>query len=129
MNLLDWPLLADENRHPEVVADLRRRGARISTVHDEGLTGRTDREVLRRAVEQGRVILTHDSDFGTLALREGEPSVGIVYLRPGHIQVSFVVELLEAVLGVNRDVEPPFIVVAERRAGEVRLRVRSGPTD
>lgn len=72
------------------------------------------------------MVLTHDSDFGTLAIRGGEPYLGIVYLRPGHIQASFVVELLEAVLGVDRVLEPPFIVVAERRAGELRLRFRSG---
>jgi len=44
------------------------------------MTGADDLTVLRLAYTQQRVILTHDSDFGTLAVARGEPVIGLVSL-------------------------------------------------
>lgn len=82
-------------------------------------------EILRYAHARGWVVMTHDSDFGTLAIRRGEPYTGIIYLRPGHIFPSFVLNVLEALDTVSLDMVLPFIVVAERREEIVRVRVRS----
>jgi predicted nuclease of predicted toxin-antitoxin system len=38
--------------------------------------------MLRRTVAEDRVVVSHDHDFGTLAVLAGEPIIGIVYLRP-----------------------------------------------
>lgn len=124
MKPLDFPLLADENVHREVVRGLASQGKDVRAVLDEGLGGRDDVEVLRHAYDQGRVVLTHDGDFGTLAYQTGEPLVGIIYLRPGHISPTFVLEMLEAIEATAADVEPPFVLVAERRDAVVRVRVR-----
>lgn len=124
MKPLDYPLLADENIHPDVVARLRAAGKDVGTVQEEGLRAATDLDVLRRAREQGRVVLTHDRDFGLLALYGGEPYVGIIYLRPGHISSNFVMEVIAAIEASAMDVEAPFIVVAERKGDIVRVRVR-----
>jgi predicted nuclease of predicted toxin-antitoxin system len=121
---LEYPLLLDENIGADLVAKLRATGKDVRTVHDEGLTGSSDVLVLRRAHQQGRVVLTHDRDFGTLAVHADEPYVGIVYLRPGHISVAFVEGTIAAIESSTTDVEPPFLVVAERRADVVRIRVR-----
>ncbi|NOY91621.1 MAG: hypothetical protein GXP55_10510 [Deltaproteobacteria bacterium] len=67
MNPLEFPLLADENIHPEVVRALAALGKNVVSVLDEGLGGHSDRDVLAKAIETGRVVLTHDSDFGALA--------------------------------------------------------------
>jgi predicted nuclease of predicted toxin-antitoxin system len=105
---------------------LRAAGKDVRTVHDEGLRGSSDLDVLRRARTQGRVVLTHDRDFGELVVHAGEPYIGIVFLRPGHISVSFVEKIIAAIESTTADVEPPFLVVAERRSDVVRIRVRSG---
>ncbi len=125
MKPLDFPLLADENIHPEVVAALAAQGKRITCVLIEGLAGREDREILKHAHERGWVVITHDSDFGTLAIRKGEPYTGIIYLRPGHISARFVIEVLESLEALPFDAAPSFLVVAERREQVVRLRLRS----
>jgi hypothetical protein len=52
---------------------------------------------------------------------------GIIYLRPGHIEPRFVVEMLEALAEATIDVEPPFLVVVQRREGQVRIRFRPVP--
>jgi len=121
---LEFPLLADENINPEVVLGLRALGKDVATAVGEGLCGRTDVEVLRLAHTQGRVVLTHDSDFGTLAIHAGEPVTGIIYLRPGNITASFVLDMLTAIESAGMEVAAPFIVVAERKQTTLRVRVR-----
>ena len=58
-----FPLLTDENIGPGVVAGLEERGCDVRTVVDEGLTGSSDKDVLTRAVQHGRVVVTHDLDL------------------------------------------------------------------
>jgi predicted nuclease of predicted toxin-antitoxin system len=124
---LDYPLLADENIHPAVVAALRGRGKDVTTVLDARLIGRPDLEILRRAHQEGRVVLTHDADFASLVIAQAEPFVGIIYLRPGHIAASLVLEVLAAIERAplsQADVAAPFLLVAERKEGAVRVRLR-----
>lgn len=124
MKPLDFPLLADENIHPDVIGFLRERGCDVQSVAEEGRFGQSDADVLRLAHMAGRVVLTHDSDFGMLVIMRGEPFTGIVYLRPGHIHPEFTVETLETIALQTLDVQPPFIVVAARSEQTVRIRVR-----
>lgn len=124
MKLRAFRLLTDENIDAEVVAFLRTEGFDVSDVCEEGLRGTTDVVLMRRAVADGRIIVTHDADFGTLAVLAGEPLVGIVYLRPGHIDPDFTNQTLSALLTADPDVEPPFLVVAKRTGATVNIRVR-----
>ena len=70
-----------------------------------------------------RVVLTHDSGFGGMAVF-GAKFIGIIYLRPGHIQADFTVKTLEAIRDNAPEVTPPFILVAERTGDTVKIRVR-----
>jgi predicted nuclease of predicted toxin-antitoxin system len=116
MNPLGYPLLADENIHRDVVAGLRTRGLDVLTVFDAEMVGHPDLDILNRAQSTGRVILTHDSDFGVLALRENRPFLGIAFLRPGHIHSEFVLDIVDAVRSTEMVATPPFLLVAERRS-------------
>ena len=69
MNPFAFPLLADENIAPDVVAGLRARGCDVVSVAEEELVGRADAEVLRRAAEQGRIVVTHDLAFGRAGIQ------------------------------------------------------------
>ena len=123
MRALDFPLLADENVNPEVIEFLRKARFNIESVAEQGNFGLSDTEVLLQATEAGRVVLTHDSDFGGLALM-GAKFVGIIYLRPGHIRANFTIQTLEAIRDNAPEVTPPFILVAERTGDTVKIRVR-----
>jgi predicted nuclease of predicted toxin-antitoxin system len=124
MRPLDFPLLADENIHPTVVNRLSTQGKNIVSCINKGLGGKTDVEILRYATLQGRVVLTHDSDFGRLTIRSGEPFVGIIYLRPGHIEPVFTMETLISLESMV-DTIPPFLIVAKRKNETVRIRLRT----
>ena len=69
------------------------------------------------------MVLTHDSDFGGLALM-GAQFIGIIYVRPGHIRTEFTTKTIEAVRDNAPEVTPPFILVAERTGDTVKIRVR-----
>lgn len=124
MNLFSYPFLADENIHPNVVKKLRQQEINISSVIDEGLAGLPDNVILQFAHQSGKVVLTHDSDFGTLSIAQQQSFIGIVFLRPGHIQPQFTLDTLESLKNKNIDVSPSFIVVATRQQNMVRIRVR-----
>jgi predicted nuclease of predicted toxin-antitoxin system len=74
-------LLVDANLSPRVAEGLRSAGFDAVHVADLGLLTAEDDEIFDRAIEDGRVVITADGDFGTmLALRRvANPSV--VHLR------------------------------------------------
>ena len=124
MNLRDFKWLMDENIDSDVVRFLRQSNADVQDICELGWQGMTDQVILQYAQQAGRIVLTHDSDFGTLAMHGGQTVVGIVYLRPGHIDPQFSIKTLETLLGTELDVKPPFIVVARRSQNHVSIRVR-----
>jgi predicted nuclease of predicted toxin-antitoxin system len=125
LNLRDFALFTDENIHAEVVAFLRGEGFDVRDVKESGLFGADDLDLIRLAFADRRVFLTHDGDFGALAVVSGEPVIGLVYLRPGHISPAFTVETLRVLLGQPLHLNPPFLLVAERTASTVRVRIRN----
>ena len=124
MKLSGFSFLADENIHEEVVAHLRSIGLDVKTAFDAHLIAADDSDLLEYCVRDRRVVLTHDSDFGQLAIAGGNSVVGIVYLRPGHILPSFTIQTLQVLFRQSLDVKPPFLVVAVRRDREVNIRLR-----
>ena len=125
MKLGEFKLLADENIHADVVQFLRDRSFDVRDVSDAGLYGTSDIDLIQYAVREVRVILTHDSDFGTLAVLAGEPIIGIVFVRPGHFDPSFTIDTIDAVLQEKLDLVPPFILVAQRNQSLVSIRLRA----
>jgi predicted nuclease of predicted toxin-antitoxin system len=128
MKPFDFPLFADENIDPEVIEALVHQEKNITAAVSVGLGGKADIEIMRHAYQQGRVIVTHDSDFGTLAIRNDEPYVGIIYLRPGHISSKFVLEIIASVQSSAAEPDVPYILVAERKGTNIRLRIRQSTT-
>ena len=123
MTLRDFSFLADENISPDVIALLRHEGLDVLSVEEAGMNGYTDRQLIRIAFAENRIILTHDSDFGTLAIRDGEPWVGIFFLRPGHVPPVHAITALNRILRDNIDFNPPFLVVC-KTFPIFRLRIR-----
>ena len=53
MNALDFPLLADENVHPEVIDFLRKAGLDVASVSEQGQYGLPDTQVLQQQPKRG----------------------------------------------------------------------------
>ena len=125
MILREAAYLTDENAHADIAAFLRGEGGDVLAVRESGLHGTSDVLLLRRAFAERRIILPHDSDFGTLAIANSEPIFGIVYLRPGHPQAEQTLETLRTLLAQNFDPAPPFLLIAKRTDTTVAFLLRS----
>lgn len=74
-------ILANENLPRVAVAALRARGHDVNWVRTSA-PGASDREVLKAAITEARLLVTFDKDFGELVFREGiSGSHSIVLLR------------------------------------------------
>ena len=124
MKLADLPMLTDANVDPAVVAHLRGRGIDVLDVVESGWWRKADTTLLAIAHDDGRVVVTHDSDFGKLAIPTGEPVAGILFLRPGHHSTGFTTGTVDAASAADIEVDPPFVVVARRRGDRVTVRYR-----
>ena len=90
----------DENVSRAVINGLRQRGVDVLSVPEAQMLGASDEAQLTFALQQGRIIVTHDDDFLRLAA-SGKTHPGIVYcsqqLSTGDIirGLMFVYDVLE----------------------------------
>jgi predicted nuclease of predicted toxin-antitoxin system len=124
LKLFACKLLTDENIHPRVVSFLRQQSCDVEDVSTLGLIGDADEVILRAALNQERIVVTHDRDFGRLAILSRQPIHGIIFLRPGHIDPQFTIETLQAINSREFDLSPACILVARRKETHVQLRLR-----
>jgi predicted nuclease of predicted toxin-antitoxin system len=124
VKIQDFAFLADENIHLDVVAFLRSEGHDVLYA-GEGLIGSSDTVLLQLALSQNRVVITHDKDFGAMVIARREPMIGVIFLRPGHINPQFTRETLEVLFHANLNVIPPFMVVTKRQENTIKIRLRN----
>jgi predicted nuclease of predicted toxin-antitoxin system len=116
-------LLANENFPRVAILALRELGHDVFWVA-EGCPSVRDQLVLDLAVQESRVLLTLDKDFGELAFRQGLPATcGIVLFRMTPVP-SLVAESARLVFAENADFVGKFVVVEHGRIRERRLPER-----
>jgi len=116
--------LADENIHPAMISFLRDNGYDVISVEQLNLTGKSDHAIISEALKTERIIITHDSDFGSIAVAGGEPFTGIIYIRPGHIKGDYAIETIKTVLQQDIEISEGMIIVAQRQNETVKIRIR-----
>ena len=121
MKLNQITLLTDENISPKVVACLRRMGLDILDTKEQQWHGTKDEALLTTAYQQHRFVLTHDSDFGTLAINQGKRCYGILYLRLKNLKPVNVIRVCEDLFQMDMEINPHTIWVIE----DTRIRIRS----
>jgi len=74
-------ILTDQDVYKVTVDKLREWGCDVVTVKEIGLERASDEEILIKAKEMGRVLVTRDKDFGALVFLRKELSTGVILLR------------------------------------------------
>ena len=109
----------NENVAPSVIQALRARGHDVLAAK-ETQAGQSDQSILHRAQAEGRVVVTHDKDFGELAYRFGLPATcGVVLIRLYGASPATDRQIVLSVLESRNDWAGHFTVV---KHGRVRMR-------
>ena len=119
--------LVDNALSPQLAKGLRAAGLDAVHVRDLGFQAANDEALFELAAREDRILLSEDTDFGTLlALRESaKPSVILFRHMPNRSAVSLTSILLTNLDAVEADLTTGAIVVFEAN----RIRVRRLPID
>jgi len=116
--------LVDMSISPRMAAWLKDRGHDALHASSVGLERATDRELLDRAANEARIVITADTDFPHILALSGEATPGIILFRGGDYSDQETRQLLEQVLeAVSETSLAKSICVVDRR----RIRVRPLP--
>jgi len=107
---------------------LRSQGHDVVHLRDQGLERLPDDQIVAKAREEGRVIVTHDLDFGRIVALSGSSVPSIVTLRLGDMTPKRVnVALKAAVIEATDSLESGALVTLTDRGIRIRaLPVGSG---
>jgi len=105
---------------PETVSWLRSQGHDAIHLHEEGLDRLTDQEILEKARQEGRVLLTHDLDFSQLLALSKATSPSVIVFRLADMRPKSVNRHLDQVLQqAQKDLAQGAIVSV--REGQIRV--------
>jgi predicted nuclease of predicted toxin-antitoxin system len=113
--------LADESCAGPLLRALRGAGHDVVAIA-EVARGATDEQVLERAVNEKRVLITEDRDFGELVYARGRSSAGVILVRfPNRARGTKPGTVVEAVAKLGSRLRDAFTVI---EAGRVRISSR-----
>jgi predicted nuclease of predicted toxin-antitoxin system len=116
--------LVDESTGAAVAEALRSLGHDVISV-SEALPQADDQEILARAVNESRIVVTNDKDFGELIFRIGQAHQGVLLLRLRDQSAPNRVRVVNAVLEQCGERLSDSYVVATDWNVRIRRRDRS----
>jgi len=112
--------LTDENVSPALIAFLRERDHDVLDVKERGWHGTTDATLLRKAARSRRMIISHDRDFGTLAINQRQPCYGVIYLRLKDQRSRNAIRVVREFLERDLDIRPGMLIVLQESQARIR---------
>jgi len=105
----------DESTGKKVCQNLSEAGIDAKYVGDV-MRGSPDKEVLKHAEKEGRILVTNDKDFGELVFRLGKSSSGVIFLRLNRDIPSVRTRcLLSIIENLGEKLSRKFVVLTEEK--------------
>jgi predicted nuclease of predicted toxin-antitoxin system len=114
--------LADMGISPQSVTFLQGLGHDAEHLHVQGLERLEDSAILGKAREEGRILLTHDLDFGELIAASGARLPSIVVFRLRNMSPEKVNRYLESIVSQHRELLEQGAIISVTE-GQIRARV------
>ena len=106
--------LIDENLGSSISKWLRQQGYDVACIGTD-YSGIDDVDVLKKAYEENRILITCDTDFGRLVFKDQQPHCGIVLLRMADMDFNkimiFLIKVLEE---YKNELQNNFVVIADK---------------
>lgn len=113
--------MVDECTGPLVADWLKKLGHDVFSIFDSA-RGMEDDEIIRRATDENRIIITNDKDFGEKIFKDGRFHNGIILLRLQDERSRSKIEVLSSLLNSHSDnISGAFVVVTEKAIRFARL--------
>lgn len=111
--------LLDENIGKLVTGFLRNKGHDVKSAIED-LRGFPDQELLQLALEEERILITLDQDFGRLIYQTQSPHRGVILLKLRKESQEAIIRILEKVIDrIGEELKDKFIIVTEEK---IRIR-------
>ena len=114
--------LADMGISPNTVAMLRGLGYDALHLHEQGLDRLQDHLILQKARDEGRILLTHDLDFGELIAASGARLPTIVVFRLRNMRPERVNRYLDGILNQHGEALKQGAIISVTE-GQIRVRL------
>lgn len=116
--------LLDENIPPSLVLHLRAAGYEVRHVALEGLRAFSDFTIAEAAILNSEIIITHDTDFGTILALTGQDKPSVILFRWQKAAVEDFVQFLKKHgQYLKEPLENGALIVVD----EEKIRIRSLP--
>ena len=114
--------LADMGISPNTVTMLRGLGYDALHLHEQGLDRLQDPLILQKARDEGRILLTHDLDFGELIAASGARLPTIVVFRLRNMRPERVNRYLDGILNQHGEALKQGAIISVTE-GQIRVRL------
>ena len=117
-------LLVDNALSPSIAEGLTKEGHNAIHVRDAGIAASSDLIIMNYALQNNRIIVSADTDFGTLlALREHSKPSFILFRQSDKSPSTLLMQLMANLEQFNKDLEKGAVIVIE----DTRIRVKNLP--
>ena len=96
-------IYADENIECSIIDGLRRRKIEVVSAIELGYIGKSDEFHLKKASEINAVILTHDSDFLRMAIKQKIYHKGIIFSHQKDVSIGQCIRGVELIVSILTD--------------------------